>query len=701
MVAVIAGPGYGKTTLLAGMAERDPRPVAWLSLDSGDDDPAVLLSDLALALDEIHPLDRALLLRLTRSSSRVPAIRVRELTRAMDRFAESILLVLDDVHLLTSPNALDIVSSLIDHTPVGWTVSLASRTVPDLSLPRLRSSGRLLELDVGDLAMDEEETAELVRGVGLDLSEATISLIARRTEGWPVAIYLTTLSIREHDDHDAAASRLDGDDRMITDYVRDELLRSLPKRRLRFMMRTAILREPIPELCDVVVGSGGSAALLAEIARSNPLVVPLPGRPDRYRYHHLFRDVLLAELRRLEPALMPELYGRAATWSEANDMPADAIGYAQAGGLVAEAARLVCSSFRPYLGTGRFQTLGSWLGWFDEEAIRGYPPLAIVAAWHDIFTEAGDPVHWLRIAEATSFDGDHPDEGGSFVAHVAFLRAALCLDGPLRMQADLELASELGTPASGYRVMHHLLAGEAALLLGETERAREAFLEADVLAGQVQASGHVMALSELSAIAAESGEWDEARLWIDRARSIVTSHGLDDLNLQPLMFAVPALVLAREGQPDRARKELIQAQKLRGTASSALPSFSIRGRIFMARAYLALSDVDGARTVLAEARAIQRRHPDIGVLSGVLDEMDGEVRRARGSGRSGPASLSAAELRVLAVLPTHLTFREIGERLFVSTNTVKSHAMSIYRKLGVSSRSEAVERAGELGLLDL
>ena len=395
MVAVIAGPGYGKTTFLAGMAERDPRPVAWLSLDTGDDDPAVLLSDLALTLDQIHPLDHALLRRLTSSGSRVPAMRVRELTRAMDGFAEPVLLVLDDVHLLTSSNALDIVSSLIDHTPVGWTVSLASRAVPDLSLPRLRSSGRLLELDDGDLAMDDEETAELVRGVGLDLSDGTISLIARRTEGWPVAIYLATLSIRDHDDQDAAASRLGGDDRMITDYVRDELLRSLPKRRLRFMTRTAILRELIPEACDVVVGSHGSAVLLAEIARSNALVVQLPGRPDRYRYHHLFRDVLLAELRRLEPTLMPELYGRAAAWSEANETPGDAIGYAQAGGLAADAARLVCSSFRSYLGTGRFQTLGSWLGWFDEETIRGYPPLAIVAGWHDIFTGAGDPGYWL------------------------------------------------------------------------------------------------------------------------------------------------------------------------------------------------------------------------------------------------------------------------------------------------------------------
>jgi LuxR family maltose regulon positive regulatory protein len=701
VVSVIAGPGYGKTTSLAAMAERDPRPVAWLSLDARDDDPAVLLSDLALVLDQIHPLDHAVLQRLTSSGSRVSAMRIRELTRAMGGFTESVLLVLDDLHLLKSPSALDIISSLIDHDPAGWTIALASRTVPDLSLPRLRASGRLLELGDRDLAMDRDETAALVRGAGLDLPDEAISLIERRTEGWPVAIYLATLSIRDEEDRSAAVDRFGGDELVIAEYVRDELLRSLPKRQLRFLTRTAILHELTPALCDEVMGSEGSASMLAKIARSNPLVVPLSGHGERYRYHRLFRDVLLAELGRVEPAMVPDLYGRAAAWSEAEGLLEDAIDYAQAGGHTLDAARLVCSSFRPYLARGRFQTLGSWLAWFDEKSIRAYPPLATVAVWYQMFTGEGDPVYWLRIAEAASFDGPMPDGGGSFEASVALVRAALCLSGPEEMEADLALASELGAPSSEYRVIHHLLAGEAALLRGQTDRAREIFTLTAEFAGPEQTSGHVMALSELAGIAAEEGEWDDAHRLTEEARSIATSYGLGDLNLQPLMFAVPGLVLAREGEPDRARRELVEAQKLRVTTTLAMPSFSIRGRLFMARAYLALSDVDGARTVLAEARASQARRPGIGTLADALDEVESELRQMRGGGMSGPASLTVAELRVLCLLPTHLTFREIGERLFVSTNTVKTHAMSIYRKLGVSSRSQAVDRAAELGLLDL
>jgi LuxR family maltose regulon positive regulatory protein len=440
---------------------------------------------------------------------------------------------------------------------------------------------------------------------------------------------------------------------------------------------------------------------LAELGRSNPLVIPLVGEPDRYRYHQLFRDVLLSELLRLEPDLIPDLYRRAVAWCEANGIREDAVAYAQAGGHAQDAARIICSIYRLYVSTGRLHTVGRWLGWFDEEAVLGYPPLAVAIAWYHAFAGDGDPVRWLRIAEGCSFEGPLPDGSPSFEAAVALLRAALCLEGPERMDAAVALAAALGTSASGWRIVHHLLASEAALLLGETDRARATLREAVEFAGPAQAGGHVMVLSELAAIAAERGDWDEASRWIGLARSVATSQGLGDILLQPLMYAVSALVLARQGQPDLARKELVQAQKLRATSSFAIPSFSIRGRLMMARAYLALSDVEGARTVLVEARDFQGHRPNIGTLADALVGVEAEIHRARDSGMSGPTSLSAAELRVLALLPTHLSFRQIGERLFVSNNTVKSHAMSIYRKLGVSSRSEAVERSGELGLLDL
>ncbi|HEX6843639.1 MAG TPA: LuxR C-terminal-related transcriptional regulator [Actinomycetota bacterium] len=701
VIAVIAAPGYGKTTLLAEYARRDPRPVVWLSLDARDDDPAILLADLAVALDSVASLDPELLQRLTASGTRVPATRVRELTRCIDDFPESVVIVLDDLHLVKSLGALDIVSALLDHVPPGSAVAMASRTMPDLPLARLRAAGRLLELGDDDLAMDERETALLIEGVDPDLPGEAVALIGRRTEGWAVAVYLATLSVRDQDDPIAAASRVGGDDRAIGDYVREELLRGLPRRHLRFMTRTSILHELIPDLCDEVVGVTGSAKLLPELIRSNELVVPVVGRPGRYRYHQLFRDVLHEELRRSEPGLIPELHRRAAAWSETNGSPDDAIEYARTGGNVEDAARLVCSVLRRYIGGARLQTLERWLAWFDESDVLAYPPLALATGWYHAFVGDEDPVRWLRIAESTSFEGPMPDGSSSYGAAIAMLRAALCVDGPDRMAADVVLSADLGAPASDWRVFHHLVAGESALMAGDTERALASFRTADELASPGQAAGHAMALSESAAIAADSGRWDDARRYVDRARSVVASHAVGEILQQPLMWAVGALLHAREGEPDLALAALVEAQKLRATSSFAMPSFSIRGRLVMARAYLAVSDVEGARTVLAEAREFQRRRPNIGTLADALDETEERVRRIRGSGRSGPATMTTAELRVLALLPTHLSFRQIGERLFVSNNTVKSHAMSIYRKLGVSSRAEAVERAVALGLLDL
>ena len=700
-VSVVAGPGYGKTTLLRAWVEHDPRPSAWVTLDDRDNDPAVLLADLAVALDRVDPSVREALMRLAKSSSQAPANRVRQLMRSLDGLSEPAIIVLDDLHLAGNHKALDTISALVERAPHGWAVALASREVPDLPLPRLRATDRLLELSDRDLAMDDHETAQLVRAAGLDLPDEAITLIQRRTEGWAIAIQLAIASIREKDDPIEAVSSFGGDDRLISEYVRDELLRSLPKRQLRFMRRTAILHQLTPALCDAVVGSKGSASLLAQLDRTNSLVVPFSEGAGGFRYHQLLREVLLAELHRTEPDLVPKLNRRAASWSEANGLPDEAIAYSQAAFDVQGAARLVCSVTRRYLSLGRLQTLERWLSWFDEDALIKYPPLAVTTAWGHAFIGDEDPVRWLRIAEDISFDGAMPDGSSSYEAAVALLRAALCPDGPQEMVADVARAAEMGRASNEWRVFHHLLAGEAALLVGETERARALFHEAAEVGGPAQAGGHVMALSELAAMSANAGEWDEADRWIGRAQKVAIAYGLGDILLQPLMFAVSALVLARQGKPDLARRALMEAQRLRMNSPFAIPSSSIRGRIMMARAYLALSDVEGARTIVAEARDFQARRPDIGTLADDLNEVENATHQLHGPGKSGPASLSVAELRVLALLPTHLSFRRIGERLFVSNNTVKTQAMSIYRKLGVSSRAEAVERAGALGLLDL
>jgi LuxR family maltose regulon positive regulatory protein len=246
-------------------------------------------------------------------------------------------------------------------------------------------------------------------------------------------------------------------------------------------------------------------------------------------------------------------------------------------------------------------------------------------------------------------------DGTSFEASLALLRAALCLHGPGRMDEDVRASAELGSPTSGWRALHHLLAGEAALMLGETGRARGLFREGADVSGPAQGGGHVMLLTELAALAEDEGAWDEAGRNVERALALATEYGLGDAIRQPLTYAVAALVSIHRGQHDEARAALVEAHRLRATSSFAIPSFSIRGRIWMARASLALADVEGARTAVREARDFQARRPSIGTLADALDAVEEAVRGVHSAGRSGPGSLSVAELRVLALLPTHLT----------------------------------------------
>ena len=514
-----------------------------------------------------------------------------------------------------------------------------------------------------------------------------------------MAIYLATLSIRDRADPDWAASRFGGDDRLITDYVRDELLRKLSSRDLRFMMRTSILEDLEPALCDAVTRTTGSARFLERLSRTNPLVSPLLDQPGWAIDTTSSSERCPRRTRKQRTRPAP----RAARASDAVVRSSPTIGRRSAlRAVVWRHSRSRSDRVRIAPDLHRDRTSGDrgpHAGLVRRRRGVGLSPLALSQGFYHLFAGDVDPVRWLRIAETSGFEGPMADGSGPFEAGVAILRAALCIDGPDQMAADLVLASPLGEPTNDWRVFHHILAAEAALALHQTDRARAILDTVVEFAGPTHNTGHLMALSQLAAIAVEEGQWDEASRQIGRAQSLQRSLGLGENMLAPLMFAVSALILAHQGDPDLAARELVEAQKVRILSSVAIPHIVIRSRVMMARAYLSLSDVGGARTVIAEARGVQSHRPNIGALADSIDEIDQQVRSRRDAGGVSSTSLSTAELRVLALLPTHLSFKQIGDRLFVSNNTVKSHAMSIYHKLGVRSRSQAVERADELGLL--
>ena len=583
----------------------------------------------------------------------------------------------------------------------GW-CSPAGPSRP-LRIARLRAEGKVLEVGPGDLSLTREEVFSLLRNVDLTLGEDDVAELYRRTEGWPAGLYLAALYLKEGGPFGSAAVSFGGDDRLVSEYLESEFLARISRRHRTFLTRTAVLKRMCGPLCDAVLDMSGSTSALADLERSNLLLVPLDGRGDWYRYHHLFRDVLLAELHRQEPGLVPVLQRRAAQWYERNREPEVALEYWMKAGEVDSAARLVGAlAFLSYQ-RGRIETVERWLGWLeDRAAMESYPAIAVLAAVFCALT--GKPAQaerWADVAEraaaATSLPGGSP----SIEPWLALIWALLCRDGVEQMRADAELAARTMAPGSFWRITAMMYRAAAHLMAGDLDRA-------DVLFGDVVAEGQAagimfgpcIALAERSLLAITSGDWELGRRYLSEARSLARGGNLEDYPPVTILYAVAARMALHEADRPRAEAELTRAQRLRPGLTYAVPHMAVQARIELARCHLALFDLGAARTLLREAEEILVRRPRLGVFVRQAADLRAELSRARGSPALGASALTTAELRLLPMLSTHLSFREIAEEMFLSRHTVKAEAMSIYRKLGASSRSQAVGRARELALLD-
>ena len=311
-----------------------------------------------------------------------------------------------------------------------------------------------------------------------------------------------------------------------------------------------------------------------------------------------------------------------------------------------------------------------------------------------------DDVHMLRNREcqaALSVLADHVP-GGS---RLALLRALLCRRGVDQMRADAELAARTLGAGSFWRTAATLYLGVAHLMAGDADRADVLFQDA-AAAGQAGGAsiGACVALAERSLLAISRGAWEAAERHLSQARSLARDANLEDYPPVTILHAAAARIALHQHDRPRAIAELTRAQRLRPGLTYALPYLAVQARIELARCHLALADVAAARILLHEAEEVLTRHPGLGVFAGQAGNLRAELSSARGSSAPGASALTAAELRLLPMLPTHLSFPQIGEEMFLSPNTVKSHAVSIYRKLGATSRSQAVTRSRELGLLE-
>src|SRR5215213_1508655 len=699
LVCVVGPAGYGKTTLLAQWAEREPRPVAWISVDQRDNDPAVLLRYLAVALDRVEPIDPRVVQALAGPGVSIVGA-VSRLAAAMAAMTRPVALVLDHVELLDTRQCLDAVAELAAQLPPGSQLLLASRARPPLPVALLRAQGQVVELGVEDLAMDHQAARDLLEGAGVKLDDAEVSELVVRTEGWPVGLYLAALA------HKAGAgprrhawAGFTGDDRFMADYLWSELLVQLPPERVAFLTRTAVLERLSGPLCDAVLETTGSGADLAWVEASNLLLVPLDRRRRWYRYHHLFQELLSAELDRREPELVPALHARAASWCEPNGLPETAIDHAQAAGDTDRVAQLVWQLAMPAYGAGRVDSTRRWFGWFEDQGLLGrYRSVAVLGAWlHALVGQPAAAERWADAAEQGPVGGTLPD-GLTGQSYLALLGALLCRNGLDRMRADTQAALAELSPGSQWRPTAQLLEGIGYLLAGETDRADPILAHAAEVATEAGAlPAAAVALAERSLVAMHQQDWQQAATLAEQASGMVRAGALDGYVASALVHAVAARVAIHQGEVRQAQEQLARATRLRPLLTYALPYFAVQTLLELGRACLALDDAAGARVVLRQARDILRRRPNLGILPTHVEQLRSKLDSNRG-GAVGVSSLTTAELRLLPLLPTRLTFAEIGERQYISQHTVKTHASSVYRKLGVSSRSQAVQRLQEFGL---
>jgi len=695
-VSVVAPPGYGKTVLLADWAARAGEPVAWLTLDALDNDPSVFLSYLAVAIDRIAPIDGAVAAAIAAPPSRVLATAVPHLARALHEIGRPAIVVLDDAHRLIDRTCLDALAQLLDYLPPGLRLAIAARAEPDLPFGRIRARGDLLEITGRDLAVDAEETEAIAGAAGWRLAPSEARALAERTEGWAAGIYLAAVAGRREGPGRASVD-VSGRSGFIAEYLRSELSADLQDEDLGFLARTSILEIVEPPVAEAVVETRGLAGRLAALAHSNQLIQAVSGPDTAYRYHGLLREFLLSELERREPGMTPTLHRRAATWYAAADRTDLAIEHALVGDDTDMAARLVTAVTLSTLYGGHGDTLDRWLRSFDDGAFARYPPLAVIGAWiHSLHgrPEAADRL--ADIAERSTFTGHPGDGSASFESARAMLRALVCRRGPEDMLADATFAVSAERPGSRWRTSALFLLGSAHLMLGDETAADAAFVDA-IEAGAM--AGAMVALAKRASLALARGDATAADGFARESEAVLGRAAYGNLVTALLVNAVSARVAIHLGDLPRARERLVLAQLARPSASTAAPWFSVDALLELARAYLAVSDPAGAQVAVREAEAIARRRPRLGTLTTQLAEM-GERLAEASVVLVGSSTLTPAELRLLPILSTHMQFVEIGARLGLSRHTIKTQARSIYAKLGASNRSEAIELAVDIGLLE-
>jgi LuxR family maltose regulon positive regulatory protein len=708
-LTVISAPtGYGKTTLLAhwrGVEEAEV-PFAWVSLDEQDNDPIRLWRHIVESLRQAVPEEEAfgtdVLVGLSAVGQRFVGTTLPTLINELAELSHPVVLVLDDYQFVTEEDAHEAVGFFLDHLPENVHLVVSSRSDPPLPLGRLRATGEMNEIRTEQFAFSEEEADCLLNEkLGLDIGPDGLAVLLERTEGWPAGIYLASLSLQNKEDKHAFIESFRGSNRYIVGLLGEEVLAGLGEEVRQFLLETSVLRAMTGPLCDAVTGREGSARLLRELVASNLFVVLLDEQGEWYRYHHLFSELLLYELKSSRPDVVPVLRHRASVWLEDAGYVEGAIRQATAAEDYERVGLLVARHWYGYVVAGQRATVERWLEALPEERITRDAALVLVKAWIcALGGQREESSRYLSLARSIPHEGPLPDGATSVESGAAILQATFAYGGVQDGVEAARHAAELEpVESSPWAAMTRFALGSGLYLSGDLARARKPLEEALVLTGEGERLVRMVTLSFLSFVATDEGHLEEAESRAREARALVESlrpHRIPQTSLAPLALG---RALAERGKLEQAQEELESALSARRSLSGLSPWPTLIGLLALAQVRAARSDRAEARAALAEARIILEDSPDAGIFPELLGHQERKLRARKPREGQLDGELTEREFDVLRLLGGELSTRQMAQNLYVAPSTVRTQIKSIYRKLGVSSREQAVEEAVARGLL--
>lgn len=689
LVVLTAPAGYGKTTAAAQWDEADERPFAWAAVDHLDDDPAHLLLHIATAVEHIGVVDRGLLGYL-RGPGRAP---LTHLVPAVVQALEScrpLVIVLDDAHELRAPAAVAVLRAVIDAAPPSTTITLVGRRPLPLDLARRRVQGRVVEIGIDDLRFSRVETASVLESVSGPCEDATIAAVTDICEGWAAGVILAGMVLRDG----APVDSVTGRHNLVVDYTVEEVLEHLDADTATFLVESSVLDRFTAEQLDAVLERDDSAQMLAKLLNSGCLfLISVDQQRLWYRYHRLFADVLRGRLRATAPARLQELASRAADVLERRGDIDGALLQALAATDRRRAATLVGREAVRLGFDGRAGVLARRLGCLDQQTFAEHPDAATARAWLGVTTGDAELIQSSLVLAYRADRGQSLADGTPSVRVAGALISSLVGVGGLQdvlRYADVvrSAGDHLSNPWWGAATV---MKGAAESMLGHLGPAR-ALLESALPVTENLPGFHAAALAHLALLDLGAGDDDGAVVRSAAARTLADKYDLCDVVPMVVVYAVSAVTSARIGEVDDARNAVSITEKLLDRLGNLAARTALLGHGLLAWTAAVIRDAALLSKHLEAAERARRREPDAVALSQRVD-------RVRAMAVTATRPLTAAELRLLPHLVSYQSLRQIAEKLSIGRETAKSQATSIYRKLGVSSRADAVGEARRIGLL--